>query len=246
MLPGIALTVAFIAVNNVVSRLRSYPYQRQPFDWPKFRTLALRASPALLMPVLILILLRFGIATPTEVSVMAVAYALAAGVFIYRDMTWRRFTHAVIAAGVATGVVMLVIMASAAIGWIMTFVQAPQAFAQWALETLHQPWLIVLALIGIMMVAGMFIDLPAAILLLGPIFVPLANEIGFDLLQLGIVMVLTLAIGLYTPPVGTTLFISSSIAGVSIVKTTRELWPYYIAAFTVILLFSFVPALTLR
>lgn len=246
VLPGIALTVAFIAVNNVVSRLRSYPYQRQPFDWPKFRTLALRASPALLMPVLILILLRFGIATPTEVSVLAVAYALAAGVFIYRDMTWRRFTHAVIAAGVATGVVMLVIMASAAIGWIMTFVQAPQAFAQWALETLQQPWLIVLALIGIMLVAGMFIDLPAAILLLGPIFVPLATEIGFDLLQLGIVMVLTLAMGLYTPPVGTTLFISSSIAGTSIVKTTRELWPYYIAAFTVILLFSFVPALTLR
>lgn len=246
VLPGVALTIAFIAVNNIVSRLRSYPYQRQPFDWSKFRTLALRASPALLMPVLILILLRFGIATPTEVSVLAVAYALAAGVFIYRDMTWRRFTHAVIAAGVATGVVMLVIMASAAIGWIMTFVQAPQAFAQWALETLHQPWLIVLALIGIMMVAGMFIDLPAAILLLGPIFVPLANEIGFDLLQLGIVMVLTLAIGLYTPPVGTTLFISSSIAGVSIVKTTRELWPYYIAALTVILLFSYVPALTLR
>ena len=246
VLPGIALTVAFIAVNNLVSRLRAYPYQRQPFDWPRFRTLALRASPALAMPILILILLRFGIATPTEVSVIAVAYALAAGVLIYRDMTWRRFAHAVIAAGVATGVVMLVIMASAAIGWIMTFVQAPQAFAQWALETLHQPWLIVLALIGIMLVAGMFIDLPAAILLLGPIFVPLANEIGFDLLQLGIVMVLTLAIGLYTPPVGTTLFISSSIARELIVKTTRELWPYYVAALTVVLLFSFVPALTLR
>ena len=179
VLPGVALTIAFIAVNNIVSRLRNYPYQRQPFDWPRFRTLALRASPALAMPILILILLRFGIATPTEVSVLAVAYALAAGVLIYRDMTWRRFAHAVIAAGVATGVVMLVIMASVAIGWIMTFVQAPQAFAQWALETLHQPWLIILALIGIMMVAGMFIDLPAAILLLGPIFVPLANEIGF-------------------------------------------------------------------
>jgi TRAP-type transport system large permease protein len=152
----------------------------------------------------------------------------------------------VVAAGVATGVVMLVIMASAVVGWIMTFVQAPQLFATWAIETLQAPVLIILAMIAIMLVAGMFIDLPAAILLLGPIFVPLAQEIGLDLLQLGIVMVLTLALGLYTPPVGTTLFISSQIARVSIIQTTRELWPFYIAALMVVALFSFVPALTLH
>jgi TRAP-type C4-dicarboxylate transport system permease large subunit len=96
-----------------------------------------------------------------------------------------------------------------------------------------------------MLVAGMFIDLPAAILLLAPIFVPLAQEIGLDLLQLGIIMVLNLALGLYTPPVGTTLFISNSIARVSMVQAARELWPFYLAALTVLLLFSFVPALTL-
>jgi TRAP-type transport system large permease protein len=141
---------------------------------------------------------------------------------------------------------MLVIMASAVVGWIMTFVQAPQLFATWAIETLQAPWLIILAMIGIMLVAGMFIDLPAAILLLGPIFVPLAQEIGLDLLQLGILMVLTLALGLYTPPVGTTLFISSSIARVSIIETTRELWPFYLAALTVVALFAYVPALTLH
>jgi TRAP-type transport system large permease protein len=141
---------------------------------------------------------------------------------------------------------MLVIMASAAVGWIMTFVQAPQLFAQWCMDTLQAPWLIILAMIGIMLVTGMFIDLPAAILLLGPIFVPLAQAIGLDLLQLRIVMVLTLALGLYTPPVGTTLFISSSIARVSILQASRELLPYYVAALTVVLLFSYVPFLTLH
>ncbi len=95
------------------------------------------------------------------------------------------------------------------------------------------------------MVAGMFIDLPAAILLLGPIFVPLAERIGFDLTRLGLVMVLTLAIGLYTPPVGTTLFISSSIANVSILKSSRELLPFYVVALGATLLFAFVPVLTL-
>jgi tripartite ATP-independent transporter DctM subunit len=245
VLPGVALTVAFVLVCNLSARFRNFPHHRQPFDWPRFGYLFLQALPALAMPILILVLLRFGFATPTEVSVLAVLYSLAAGVLFYRDMTWRRFFDTVISAGVATGVVMLVIMASAAVGWIMTFVQAPQAFSEWALGTLQAPWLIVLAMIGIMLVTGMFIDIPAAILLLGPIFVPLAETIGFDLLQLGIVMVLTLAVGLYTPPVGTTLFISSSIARVSIVQATRELWPYYLAAITIVLLFSYVPALTL-
>lgn len=245
VLPGVALVVAFVTVCNVSARLRGFPYARVPFAWDRFGPLFLRACPAILMPVLILILLRFGIATPTEVSVLAVLYSLAAGLFLYRDMTLARLVRAMIAAGVATGVVMLVIMASAAVGWIMTFVQAPQLFAAWAMDTLQEPWLIILAMIVIMMVAGMFIDLPAAILLLGPIFVPLAQAIGLDLLQLGIVMVLTLALGLYTPPVGTTLFISSSIARVSVVETTRELWPFYLAALTVVALFAYVPALTL-
>jgi tripartite ATP-independent transporter DctM subunit len=246
VLPGVALTLAFITVNNVSARLRGFPHRRQPFEWRRFGPLLAQASPAIAMPVLILVLLRFGIATPTEVSVLAVFYSLLAGILFYRDMTWRRFAHAVIAAGVATGVVMLVIMASAVVGWIMTFVQAPQLFATWAMETLQAPWLIIMAMIGLMLVAGMFIDLPAAILLLGPIFVPLAQQIGLDLLQLGILMVLTLALGLYTPPVGTTLFISSSIARVSILQTARELWPFYLAALTVVALFAYVPALTLH
>ena len=246
MLPGLALTIAFVAVCNVSARLRGFPHERRPFAWNRFLPLFLRASPALLMPALILVLLRFGIATPTEVSVLAVLYALLAGIGVYRDMTWRRFSAAVVSAGIATGVIMLVIMASAAISWILTFVQAPQMFADWAVATLQVPWLIVLAMIGIMLVAGMFIDLPAAILLLGPIFVPLAQQIGLDLLQLGIVMVLTLALGLYTPPVGTTLFISSSIARVSIVQAARELWPYYLAALLIVILFSYVPALTIH
>jgi tripartite ATP-independent transporter DctM subunit len=140
---------------------------------------------------------------------------------------------------------MLVIMASAAVGWIMTFVQAPQAFATWATGTLREPWLILLAMNGIMLVAGMFIDLPAAILLLGPIFVPLAAAIGLDPVQLGLIMIINLGIGLYTPPIGTTLFISASIARCSMSETTRELWPFFAVAMLVLILVSYVPALTL-
>ncbi|WP_075215969.1 TRAP transporter large permease [Mongoliimonas terrestris] len=245
VVPGLILTVGFVAVNNISARVRGFPLVRSPFDGAKVRRLFVAALPALLMPVMILTLLRFGFATPTEVSVVAVLYAIAAGVLVYRDMTVKRFVEAMIAAGVATGVVMLVIMGSSVVGWLMTWAQVPQTFAAWCLEVLQDPMLIILAMNLIMLVAGMFIDLPAAILLLGPIFVPLALAIGLDLTQLGVMMVLNLALGLYTPPVGTTLFISSSIAGVSIIKATRELWPFYLVAIATVLAFSFIPALTL-
>lgn len=245
VLPGILLTAGFVTVCNLSARLRGFPHTKTPFNKAKCWQLFKEALPALLMPFMILILLRFGFATPTEVSVIAVFYALAAGVLIYKDMTLTRFRQALIAAGVATGVVMLVIMGSAVVGWLMTYTQVPQRFAEWCLSTLQDPWLIILAMLLIMMFAGMFIDLPAAILLLGPIFVPLADAIHLDLMQLGIMMVLTLAMGLYTPPVGTTLFISSSVARVSIIAATKELMPFYLIALTIVLAFSYIPALTI-
>lgn len=245
VLPGLILTAGFVAVCNISARTRDFPWTETKFNAAKCKALFIEALPALMMPFMIIVLLRFGFATPTEVSVIAVFYALLAGLFIYRDMTVKRFFQALTAAGIATGVVMLVIMGSAIVGWMMTYAQVPQMFAEWCLATLKEPWLIILALIGIMLVAGMFIDLPAAILLLGPIFVPLAETIGFDLTQLGLVMVLTLAIGLYTPPVGTTLFISSSIARVSILTASRELMPFYAVALGITLLFAYIPALTL-
>ncbi|KKW69030.1 membrane protein [Lampropedia cohaerens] len=246
VLPGLTITAAFIAVCYVSARLRGFPCHRAPFDWRRFWPLLLKAIPALALPVMILVLLRFGIATPTEVSVLATLYALCMGLFVYRDLSLARIKDAVLAAGISTGVVMLVIMGSSVVAWLLTYAQIPQTFTAWCLETLREPWAIILVMNAIMLLVGMFIDLPAAILLLGPIFVPLAQQIGLDPLQLGIVMVLNLSIGLYTPPAGTTLFISSTIARVPVLRVVRELLPFYLAALLVLLLFSYVPALTLR
>jgi TRAP-type C4-dicarboxylate transport system permease large subunit len=104
---------------------------------------------------------------------------------------------------------------------------------------------VILAMNILLLLVGMPLDLPPAILLLGPIFVPLAATIGLDPVQLGIIMVLNLGIGLYTPPIGTTLFISSSIARSSLADTTRELWPFFGVAMLVLLAVSYIPALTI-
>ena len=102
-----------------------------------------------------------------------------------------------------------------------------------------------MALNVLMLIVGMPLDLPPAILLLGPIFVPLAANIGLDPVQLGMIMIINLGIGLYTPPIGTTLFISSSIAKASLAETTKELWPFFTVAMLVLLAVSYIPALTI-
>lgn len=245
LLPGVLLAVGLVLCCNWIARRRGFTATDRSATMRELARLAFLSSPALLLPVLILLGLRFGIATPTEIAVLAVVYALAMSVFFYRDITWGRFQDNLIEAGVATGVVMLVIMGSAAVGWILTFDQVPEKFAIWITETVQNPILIILSMNILLLVIGMPLDLPPAILLLGPIFVPLAASIGMDPVQLGLMMVLNLGIGLYTPPIGTTLFISASIAKTTLGATTKELWPFFLVSMIVLALVSYVPAITI-
>ncbi|WP_434711268.1 TRAP transporter large permease subunit [Rhizobium sp. YTUHZ045] len=245
ILPGILMAASFVFVCWFVSVRRGYATQPSKTSKRELATLALKSLPAVLLPVLIILFLRFGLATPTEVAVLSVVYSLALSLAYYRDLTWKRFCDNVVEAGMATGVVMLVIMGSAAVGWVLTFDQAPQQMADWVAANISSPIVIILMMNILMLIVGMPLDMPPAILLLGPIFVPLADTIGLDRVQLGLMMVINLGIGLYTPPIGTTLFISSSIAKSPLGETTRELWPFFAMAMTLLLAVSFIPALTL-
>ncbi|GBD49802.1 TRAP transporter large permease [Methylopila sp. Yamaguchi] len=245
ILPGLMMAAGFVAVCWGIAKRRGYVSTEPRVGFRELVRLGLLSSPALMMPVLILFGLRFGIATPTEIAVLAVVYALVLSAFLYRDLTWARFKDSMTEAGIATGVVMLVIMGSAIVGWMLTFDQVPQRFGEWVSMTISNPILILLAMNLLLLLVGMPLDLPPAILLLGPIFVPLAATIGLDPVQLGLIMVLNLGIGLYTPPIGTTLFISTSIARTSLGATTRELWPFFAMAMLVLALVTYVPALTI-
>ena len=245
VLPGILMAVGFVATCWWISRRRGYMPSDEPVDRRALLRLAIKSSPAVALPILILLGLRFGFATPTEMAVLAVVYSVLLSLFLYRDLTWTRFREAMVEAGMATGVVMLVIMGSAVIAWILTFDQVPTHFADWVAATFENKILIIMALNVLMLLVGMPLDLPPAILLLGPIFVPLAANIGLDPVQLGLIMIINLGIGLYTPPIGTTLFISSSIAKTSLSETTKELWPFFIVAMLVLIAVSYIPALTL-
>lgn len=245
ILPGVLLGGGMLLLSWFIAHKRGMPKAEVEGGWLKFRAELIHSAPALFMPVMIVFTLRFGIATPTEVSVLACAYSLLVSIIIYRDMNLKTFYAAVVDTGVMTGAVMLIIMGSSVIQWILTLEQVPQNLALWMTSSISEPWMIILALNIIMLIVGTFLDLPAAVLLLGPLFTGIANAIGLDLVQLGLMMVVNLAIGLYTPPVGTTLFISSTIAKTSIGSIVKELVPFYFLALTILALISYVPNLTL-
>jgi tripartite ATP-independent transporter DctM subunit len=245
ILPGLMLGIGMFTAVWLVARRKDLPRSPLAGGFKAFRGQILTALPALLMPVFVIGTLRFGIATPTEVSVMAVAYALLVGAFVYRDLTWKGIWDAAIETAMMTGAVMFIIMASSTIQWVLTAERVPQELAVWVTGAFSEPWMILLALNVVMLIVGAFLDLPAAILLLGPLFVTIGQAIGLDMVQLGLMMVLNLSIGLYTPPVGTTLFISAGIAKVGIGETVKSLMPFYLVALAVLLLITFVPALTI-
>lgn len=244
--PGLLLCLGFLMVCWWSGYRRNFPRDTTPIIWPEFRKNLLYASPALMLPVLIVGLLRLGVVTPTEVSIISTLYALVISAVFYRDLSFRRLHAAVVDSGVATGVVLLVIMASASIGWLLTFDQLPSSVSDWISQNVSEVWLVILIMNLVMIVIGMFIDLPAAVLLLTPVFLPLAQSIGMDPIQLGVMMVVNLAIGLYSPPVGTTLFITSELARVKVGQTVKELLPFYAVGFLVLILVSYVPATILR
>ncbi len=246
IVPGLMLAVGFLAVCNISARLRNFPFEHNPVAWGVMAKRGLYAMPALMLPVIVLLSLRFGFATPTEISTIAVVYSLIVSTLLYRDMSWARIKRSIYCSGTATGVVMLLIMGSMVAGWVLTLEQIPENFIEWAKGSFNSQASILMLMNFIMLVAGMFIDLPAAILLLAPLFVPLATSYGIDLIQLGVMMVVNLAIGLYSPPVGTTLFIGSMLAKATIGQTVKELLPFYAVGLTVLGLITYVPALTLH
>jgi TRAP-type C4-dicarboxylate transport system permease large subunit len=176
---------------------------------------------------------------------MAVAYALIVSGLIYRDLTPRGIWNAVVDTGTMTGAVMLIIMASSTHPVGAHRGAGPAGAddvghrrAQRALDgdPGAQPGHVII---------GAFLDLPAAVLLLGPLFVTIGQAIGLDPVQLGLMMVVNLSIGLYTPPVGTTLFISAAIAKTGVGEVCRALLPFYGIALIVLLLISYLPFLTI-
>ena len=244
IIPGILLALARHVQVAWYARRRNYPVEPRA-TWGE-RLVALKTSAlALLMPIIIMGGIVLGVATPTEAASVAAAYALLIGVFVYRSLGLKSVLSSLVETVETTSVVMLMVGASSLFGWILVRENAAQEFTRIMLGAIQEPWQALLILNLILLVAGMFLETIAIILIAVPIFMPVLIQFGIDPVHFGIVMVLNLMIGLMTPPVGLLLFVMARISELDFYTTFRACLPFLLPILAVLILITYVPAIPL-
>ncbi|MBA3479325.1 MAG: TRAP transporter large permease [Lautropia sp.] len=203
----------------------------------------LESLPALLLPAIILGGIFLGIFTPTESAAVAVVYALLIGLFLYRDLRLSQLPKILIDSFITSATVLLVVSAATVLSWIITFESVPLELLK-VISTLTTGKIGFLLLVNVfLLVLGILLEPPPALLIAVPLLLPLAVQYGVDPVHLGLIMTCNLAIGLFTPPVGGTLFVAAKIARVSMGGISRELVPHFIMCVAILLLVTYVPVL---
>ncbi|MEV4729705.1 TRAP transporter large permease [Saccharopolyspora sp. NPDC049426] len=203
-----------------------------------------RAIPGLLVPLIILGGIYGGIVTPTESAVVAAAYALVVGLFVYREIKPAQLYRMLIAASAQSAVVMLIVGAASVFAYVVTVNEVAEKISELLLHLTGNRPLIVLLAVVILLVVGAFIDAVSALYLFVPIIAPVLLEAGVDVTTIGVLMVVNLALGLVTPPVGVNLFVAAGIAKIPLTEVLKGMRPFFIAGLAVVLLVAYVPALS--
>ncbi|WP_126979308.1 TRAP transporter large permease [Frigidibacter oleivorans] len=244
IVPGLLLALSLMVAAWTVARRRGYP--TEPF--PGFAVLGqlfVSAVPGLLLVALIFGGVRSGIFTASESSNIAVVYALFVTLFVFRTLTWPEFVEATFGAVRTTAMVLLVIGSAACFGWLLAYLRVPAAMIAF-LQDISQNPLVILLLINVtLLILGTFMDMSPLIVITTPIFLPVAEAFGVDPIHFGVILILNLGIGLCTPPVGSVLFVGCAVGRIGIGQAMRTIWPFYLAAFSTLMLVTYIPALSL-
>ncbi len=239
-LPGVLVALSLMVVCTAYAKRRNLPSAGR-VTVRELLTATLDALPALFLIVLVIGGIIGGVFTATEAGAIAVLYALALSVLIYREVPLSQLPALLLKASETTAIVMFLIAASMAMSWLLAFQNIPTFVADSMLAISDNPLIILLIINVILLLVGSFMDITPAVLIFTPIFLPVAVELNMSPLHFGIMMVLNLSIGLCTPPVGSLLFVSCAIAKTSIIKIIRPLMPMYIAMFVALMLVTYVP-----
>lgn len=242
--PGALMAVYLLATASLVARRRGFPYSERA-TLPHFGRTLKAALPALAMPVIILGGIVGGVTTPTEAGVVAVLYAIVAGRYLYRELTWGRIAAITREAMISSGLILLTIAAAGIFSWLVANLAIGETLAKTLLALTDERW-VMLALINVVLLLwGLALEPAVALVTLVPVLVPVANAYGIDLVHLGVVVVLNLMIGQLTPPSGVVTFLTAQLAGAPLNAVFREALPFTLALIAVLLLVTFVPLLSL-
>jgi tripartite ATP-independent transporter DctM subunit len=231
--PGLVTGLVLMSISTYIAHKRGYP-KRERVSFVDALRLTFFCLPALFMPIAIVGGIVLGIFTPTEAAVIAVVYAMIVGFMIYRELTWRKTLQALYDTGVQTAVVLLVIATASVISWLLAFNLVPQSLAE-SIKAYDPSQTALLAIIAVVcLITGTVIDVAPAIILLGSVFAPIAFQLKIDPVHFGVLLVYGMAIGLFTPPVGTTLILSCYIAGTTIFRSFKACLPFLIGMVTIL------------
>ncbi|MEZ0214610.1 MAG: TRAP transporter large permease, partial [Xanthobacteraceae bacterium] len=244
VVPGLLLAGALMVTAWWVAVKRGYPSEPFP-GLSRLGYFFLSSLPGLLLIGIIFGGVRSGVFTATESSCVAVLYALLVAMLVYRELDWHGFVEATLGAVRTTAMVLLVIGAAAAFGWLMAYLQVQQATIQLIRAISDDPIMVLLLINVVLLFLGTFMDMAPMIIICTPVLLPVVKAFGIDPVHFGVVMILNAGIGLNTPPVGTVLFVGCAVGGITIREAMRTIWPFFGASVFVLLLVTYVPELSL-
>jgi tripartite ATP-independent transporter DctM subunit len=246
ILPGLMLWASLAVAISITARRRGYAPERE--TRPTVKEIAVASWGgiwAILFPFILLLGLRLGVFTPSEIGAFAVVYAVAIGLFAYRMLTLAGMREALEGSLVDIGAVMFLLALSAIFGYGIVFERIPEVISNWMLGITENPHVVMVLIVVFILLAGTFMEGSVLIIMLTPIFLPLVTAYGVDSVHFGLVFIIAATIGNYTPPVGAAMFVVCQILRCPIGDYTRESMPFLIAVAAVTLLLIFVPEVVL-
>lgn len=245
IIPGILVGLALAVWAYIYSKKKGFKGTSEPTSLKRILKAIWDAKWALLVPVIILGGIYGGFFTPTEASVIAVVYGFIAGMLIYRELKIPMVPKVLADSALMTATILIIVGTATAFGRFLTVEQIPTKIANGMLALSDSPIVIILLITVLLLVVGCFMDTLAAIIILTPILLPIAVQMGYDPIHFGIIMVVNLAIGFITPPLGVNLFVASGISGLSIESIAKAIIPFFLAMLFTLLLIIFIPQLSL-
>jgi C4-dicarboxylate transporter, DctM subunit len=241
VVPGALMGLAMMATVYVIAVRRNYPREKRAtlreVGQALLGGLAAIATPALIMGGIL-----SGVFTPTEASVAACIYAMFLGMVVYREIAWADLPKILWDTVHQTAQVMFIVAAAGLFGWVLIFLRVPDDLIAWLTSLSDSPLMVLIIINAILLLLGCFMEGIAIMLLTIPIFLPIIGKLGIDPVHFGVMMTLSLMLGLLTPPVGMVLYAVSSVAKVPMMALARELVPFLIGLFAVLVLITLVPA----
>jgi len=243
VLPGIVLAGALMLYMYFVARKNDYP--RDPKTPAKEILIAAwKALPALFMPVLIMGGILSGMFTPTEAAGVTVLYAAVMGAFYYHKLTFKSLPKVLLASGLESGMVMLLIAMSEPFAWFVAVDQIPQLIVEWISHVTTSPYMILFLVNIFLIILGIPMETAPALVIVTPVLAPIAVAVGIDPIHMGIVICLNLVLGLITPPVGAVLFAVCGMANMSIERLSKAIWPPFLVSIAVLAIVTYIPWLS--